>query len=286
MIYKKNVNFPYPVLQNSIDCYGDCEFDLDIKDTKENKLEYEFKYEFSIGSEFIRNLIKDDKATLYLIIHSGDNKFFEVNLDESELKVNRNKLHLSKRTEFQMMIKANENINFKKNNDITGLYAELKDEIVVDKNSILGFSNIVTLEESKKEGIDLFEKKVDKNLKSEIKIELTNDIIIIIYRDEAFQFSDQLNNSGILNNLYVYMGLQKALYKFIEVNKGQDEEEVDLEEMDLPNSELDKKLYKLMKGKMIRVLNMDNIDEVIYLISDGIIEKFTNKIKGYINDRD
>ena len=55
--------------------------------------------------------------------------------------------------------------------------------------------------------------------------------------------------------------------------------------MDLPNSELDKKLYKLMKGKLISTLNMDNIDEVIYLISDGIVEKFTNRIRGYIDDR-
>lgn len=284
MIYKKNVNFPYPVLQNSLDCYGECEFDLDIKSTKENKLEYEFEYEFSIGSKFIKDLIKDKQATLYLIIHSGDNKFFEIDLEKTNLKINRNNLHLSKRTEFQMMIKANEDISFKNNDDITGLYAELKDQIVVDKNSVLGFSNIVTLEESKKEGIELFEKKVDVSLKSEIKIELTSDTIIIIYRDEAFQFTDVLNN-GILNNLYVYMGLQKALYKFIETNKGKDEEEVDLEDIELPNSELDKKLYKLMKGKMIRTLNMDNIDEVIYLISDGIVEKFTNKIRGYINDR-
>lgn len=282
MIYKKNVNFPYPVLQNALDCYGECEFDLDIKNTKENKLGYEFEYEFSIGSEFIKKLIRDKQATLYLIIHSGDNKFFEIELESKELPVERKKLHLSKRTEFQMMVKANEDISFKNNNDITGLYAELKDEIVVDKNSILGFSNIVTLEESKKEGVELFEKKVDKNLKSEIKIELTSDTIIIIYRDEAFQFSDVLNNE-VLNNLYVYMGLQKALYKFIETNKGRDDEEVDLEDIELPNSELDKKLYKLMKGKMISRLNLDNVDEVIYLISDGIVEKFTSKIRGYIN---
>lgn len=285
MIYKKNVNFPYPVLQNGIDCYGKCEFDLDMKDTKENKLEYEFNYDFSIGSEFILDLLKNKKATLYFIIHSGDNTFFEVKLKQNIFKINKNRFRLGKRTEFQMMIKANEDISFRNNNDIVGLYSELKDELVVEKNSILGFSNVVTLEKSKKEGLELFEKRVDPKLKSEIKIDLTNDTIILNYKKEEYQFSNELN-SGYLNNLYIYMGLQKALYNFIENNKIKaNEQEVDIEDMNLPNSELDKKLYKLMKGKMIDRLTFDNIDEVIYLISDGIVEKFTNKVRGYIDDR-
>ncbi|MFR8620153.1 MAG: hypothetical protein ACLVEC_05085, partial [Romboutsia timonensis] len=80
------------------------------------------------------------------------------------------------------------------------------------------------------------------------------------------------------NNAYVYMGLQKALYRFV-MNNGEDGE-VDLDEIDVPENSLDLKLYNLMKKKMVTDVNLENIDSVIYLISDKILEKFSSAVRG------
>jgi hypothetical protein len=48
----------------------------------------------------------------------------------------------------------------------------------------------------------------------------------------------------------------------------------------VPENVLDFKLYQLMIKKMVEELSVDNIDEVIYQISDRIIEKFTSAVKG------
>ena len=74
------------------------------------------------------------------------------------------------------------------------------------------------------------------------------------------------------------MGLQKALYRFI-VNNSEDHESVDLEEMEPPNDGLDFKLYNLMRKKKISELNIENIDEVIYYISDKMLEKYTAAVR-------
>jgi hypothetical protein len=55
--------------------------------------------------------------------------------------------------------------------------------------------------------------------------------------------------SNTLNNPYIYMGLQKALLRFL-VNNG-DGEQVDLDQIDMPLDQLDLKLYNLMKKKVV-----------------------------------
>ena len=102
--------------------------------------------------------------------------------------------------------------------------------------------------------------------------------VYIHYKNENFQFSDS-PKSSILNNVYVYMGLQRALMQFV-MNYSQDGEDIDLDEIDVPENGLDFKLYNLMKKKMIDRINLDNIDEIIALISDRILEKFTNSVRG------
>ena len=74
------------------------------------------------------------------------------------------------------------------------------------------------------------------------------------------------------------MGLQKALYRFI-VNNSEDHEEVDLDEIEPPSDGLDFKLYNLMRKKKISELNIENIDEVIYSISDKMLEKYTAAVR-------
>ena len=171
---------------------------------------------------------------------------------------------------------------YKNNYDLSSFYEEFKDEIYVPKNSILGFSNSVIFDGSTNKPLELFEKKVNPNLKSDVKIELGSETIIINYKNEALQFTD-LPQSSTFNNPYVYMGLQKALYRFI-VNNSEDHECVDLDEIEPPNDGLDFKLYNLMKKKKISELNIENIDEVIYSISDKMLEKYTAAVRRLYSD--
>jgi hypothetical protein len=48
----------------------------------------------------------------------------------------------------------------------------------------------------------------------------------------------------------------------------------------MPIDQLDLKLYDLMKKKMVSEVGIDTIDEVIYAISDRIMEKYTAAVKG------
>lgn len=52
MIYKKDANFPYPILTNTSNSYDNCSFILDI-DLEENTNEYIFEIKYDITSPFI-----------------------------------------------------------------------------------------------------------------------------------------------------------------------------------------------------------------------------------------
>lgn len=277
MIYKKDANFPYPLLTNTSNSYDGCNFTLDIE-LNENTYEYIFQIKYEIESDFIKKLIRENKAQLVLVVQSKDNKFFNLNLNENIKTIPKNRISLSKRTTIQLLIQSKEEINFKDNHDLNSFYGSIKDQINVPKHSILGFSNSVMFDGSTSKPLELFEKKVDINLKSEVKVELGSETIIINYKSEELQFIDSPVSSTI-NNIYVYMGLQKALYRFVNTY-GQEDEEVDLEELDLPTDGLDLKLYRLMKSKMIKSVSLDNVDEVICSITDRILDKYTSAVRG------
>ena len=281
MIYKKDANFPYPILTNTSNSYDNCSFILDIN-LEENTNEYIFEINYDITSPFIEKLLQNGQATLILIIQSKDNKFFNLEYGQKTKSISKSRISLSKRTTIQLFIQSNEEINFKNNYDLSSFYEEFKDEIYVPKNSILGFSNSVVFDGSTNKPLELFEKKVNPNLKSDVKIELGSETIIINYKNEALQFTD-LPQSSTFNNPYVYMGLQKALYRFI-VNNSEDHESVDLDEIEPPSDGLDFKLYNLMKKKKISELNIENIDEVIYSISDKMLEKYTAAVRRLYSD--
>ena len=281
MIYKKDANFPYPILTNTSNSYDNCSFILDIN-LEENTNEYIFEINYDITSPFIEKLLQNGQATLVLIIQSKDNKFFNIEYGQKTKSISKSRISLSKRTTIQLFIQSNEEINFKNNYDLSSFYEEFKDEIDVPKNSILGFSNSVIFDGSTNKPLELFEKKVNLNLKSDVKIELGSETIIINYKNESLQFTD-LPQSSTFNNPYVYMGLQKALYRFI-VNNSEDHECVDLEEIEPPNDGLDFKLYNLMRKKKISELNIENIDEVIYSISDKMLEKYTAAVRRLYSD--
>lgn len=281
MIYKKDANFPYPILTNTSNSYDNCSFILDIN-LEENTNEYIFEINYDITSPFIEKLLQNGQATLVLIIQSKDNKFFNIEYGQKTKSISKSRISLSKRTTIQLFIQSNEEINFKNNYDLSSFYEEFKDEIDVPKNSILGFSNSVVFDGSTNKPLELFEKKVNPNLKSDVKIELGSETIIINYKNESLQFTD-LPQSSTFNNPYVYMGLQKALYRFI-VNNSEDHECVDLDEIEPPNDGLDFKLYNLMRKKRISELNIENIDEVIYSISDKMLEKYTAAVRRLYSD--
>ncbi|MGL5383755.1 MAG: hypothetical protein ACRDCC_09755, partial [Culicoidibacterales bacterium] len=75
MIYKKDANFPYPLLTNNSLGYTDAEFYFDIE-LIENSEAYEFKLETTITSHFINQLLANQQAQLVFIIQAKDNKFY------------------------------------------------------------------------------------------------------------------------------------------------------------------------------------------------------------------
>lgn len=277
MIYKKDANFPYPLITDKENSgYNDLYFTIDIN-LEENIEGYRFEIEKNIESSFIEKQLIEEKAELIFVIQSRDNKFFNMNINNKFIFIPKSRISLGKRTSIQLIIKSKENISFEFNEDLNEFYSSFKQDIIVPKNSILGFSNILTFDGSIEKPLELFEKKIDPNLKSDIEIYLSSETIVIKYKNDSFQFSDSPQSKN-LNNTYVYMGLQKALFRFI-INNGEDGY-VDLNSISPPENGLDLKLYNLMIKKMISELNFENIDSVIYLISDKIIEKFMNTVRG------
>lgn len=280
MIYKKDANFPYPILTNTSNSYVTSQFILNVE-LHENVHHYRFDFDYEIDSDFINKLLKTDQAQLILVIQSRDNKFYCLSNHQKSVEIAKSRISLSKRTSIQLHLQSKIDISFADNDDLSGLYDKFRNDIIVPAHSILGFSNVVMFEGSSTKPLELFEKKVDPALKSDIKIELTSETIVIHYRSPEYQFNS-LPKSNTLNNPYVYTGLHTALQRFI-ANNGDEDGFVDLETIDPPSSPLELKLYHLMKKKMIESLTIDNIDEVIYAISDKIIEKYTSTVRELIS---
>ena len=276
MIFSKNAIFPYPVLKNELDDYTENIFNLEV-DLKDNTNEFIFEITYEIGSDYIKNLIDTKKAALFLVIRAKDNKFFRVE-NNSKVSIPKNRTSLDNRTSIQLIIRAEEQIDFQDNNDLTDFYTGIKTKISIDKHCLLGLSNVVIFDGSMRKPFDIFEKRISSDLNSDIKIEVGSETIIIEYKHEDYQFVTS-PNSSILNYPYIYMGMQKALMKMIK-EKSDDGESLDFTDMEMPEEPLYAKLYNLLKSKGIDGVDINNIDEVIYKSSDRILEKFSNVIKG------
>ena len=276
MIFSKNAIFPYPVLKNELDDYTENIFNLEV-DLKDNTNEFIFEITYEIGSDYIKNLIDTKKAALFLVIRAKDNKFFRVE-NNSKVSIPKNRISLDNRTSIQLIIRAEEQIDFQDNNDLTDFYTGIKTKISIDKHCLLGLSNVVIFDGSMRKPFDIFEKRISSDLNSDIKIEVGSETIIIEYKHEDYQFVTS-PNSSILNYPYIYMGMQKALMKMIK-EKSDDGESLDFNDMEMPEEPLYAKLYNLLKSKGIDGVDINNIDEVIYKSSDRILETFSNVIKG------
>ena len=292
MIYNKEVAFPYPVLMTGFGNYKDDNFNFDILAVTENIDEFNFSYEFEISSDFIKSLLINKKAKAVLIIRSKDNKFYILDTPAhendkfyGEQKISKKRLSLIKeKTRLQIFIQSSETINYSGNDDLVEFFDTIKNEIVVEKNAVIAISSEVVFDKESRKDPELFEKSIDENLKSEIGIELTSDVIVIKYKNSDFQFF-----SKELNYPYIYMGLQKALYRLIiNINSQLEndfDETINISELNSDDYEgLNYKLLSLLQNKSVRELNFDKIDEVIYKISDKIIEKYAKVIKRISED--
>ena len=278
MIYKKDANFPYPILTNTSNAYNNAKFHLVIG-LDEIGNDYCFEPQYDISSEFIKSQIQSENASLILVVQNKDTKFYEMDQDQKFIKIPRERISIKEKTSIQLLIKAKEDISFINNEDLSDFYGNFKESILVPKNSILGLSNIITLNVIKKPQ-ELFEKKIDPNLKGPFEIELSNETIILKFKNENYQFVDIPNNRD-LNNAYIREGLGRAVINFV-INNGE-ENVVEIDEIDPPEVELDFKLYNLMKSRNIKEVGLENIDEVVNIIGNNIIEKFTNAVRGLYN---
>ena len=278
MIYKKDANFPYPILTNTSNAYNNSKFHLVIG-LDEIGNDYCFEPQYDISSEFIKSQIQSENASLILVVQNKDTKFYEMDQDQKFIKIPRERISIKEKTSIQLLIKAKEDISFINNEDLSDFYGNFKESILVPKNSILGLSNIITLNVIKKPQ-ELFEKKIDPNLKGPFEIELSNETIILKFKNENYQFVDIPNNRD-LNNAYIREGLGRAVINFV-INNGE-ENVVEIDEIDPPEVELDFKLYNLMKSRNVKEVSLENIDEVVNIIGNNIIEKFTNAVRGLYN---
>lgn len=280
MIYTKKANFPYPVLMNFTDDYVDPEFELDVN-IRDNTDEFAVEVKWKISSEYIKELLRAKSASLILIIKSKDNQFYKLeNSKKIQVNIPKKKLCINARTVMQLMIQANEDIDFSQNNDLNLFYNDVKSDIYVKKGNVLAFSNTVIFDGSQNKPFELFEKKIDSSIKSDVEIRLGAETILVVYKKEEYQFSG-IQNSKELNYPYIYMGLQKALISFlIHANPENVDEGVQVDEMEPPENALEGKLYSLMQSKNITELSMDNLDEVIYQISDNLIMRYYDAVRG------
>lgn len=277
MIFTKEASFPYPILSGLSEAYQDNTFEIEI-DLQENTNDYYFSFDYVIGSTFIQDLLNQKQAKLIAIIRSNDNKFFDINENNRTVIIPKTRISLSKRTAIQMMIRAEDTIFLKQNNDLIDAYSGMSEKITIPKHGLLGISNVVYYDGNIKKPYEIFEKKVNKDLKSDIQIELGVETIIIHYKSEDMQFPTH-PNSKILNYPYLYLGLQKALMMMIE-ELSDGEGIICVSEIEIPENPLQTKLLNLIKSKKVEKVDYECIDEVIYKISDRLIEKYTHSMKG------
>lgn len=272
MIFSKNASFPYPVYANGINSYIEPAFSFDVQ-INDNYDNYVFKGSYEINSPYISNLIETGAAELFYVIQSKDNQYYRVMNNEFDVEVKKSRISLSKRTAIQMMVMANTELNYSDNDELDPYYDKQKNEIIIPKNSMIAMSNVIYFDGDIKHPYKLFEKKLDKNLSSAMKYELSDETIIIHYRDEKY-----MSIQEVLNHPYIYTGLYKALMSMIRSEAEVDEDFIDLLNIDRPSG-LNSKLYDLMINKGIPELTYENIDEVIDRITDRIIDKYALALK-------
>ena len=237
---------------------------------------YIFTLHYEISSPFLIQLLEAEEARLMLIVQSGDNHFEKISYGQTEVKLKKNRLALSKRTKLQLHIQSLNTITFSDAHDLSLFYAEYKDEIEVKAYSLLGYSDEVVFESSSVKPVDIFERSIREELPVPFKVELSSETIILVFRDLETSL-EKGNLKKNVRNMYFYLGLNRALIDFVQTYAS-DEEFLALESID-PEKGLHRKLKELMLSKGITEVDPERLDETIQNMSDKIIEKYTTGIK-------
>ena len=278
MIYTQRANFPYPVLMNNSDDYVGAEFNFNLN-LKDDDNDFILEIDWDMSSEFIEKQIKTGNAEVVLIIKSKDNQFHILpRTNHTSKRISRKKLCIGARTVMQLMVISKKEISFANNDDLNEFYDDLKNEISVKPGQVLAFSDTEIYDGSQEKPFDLFEKRVDPDHETDIDVELGDETIIIVYKDNKYQFAEK-RYSKEYNYPYIYLGLQKALTRFIlNHNVDNPDDGVDITTMNEPDNALEYKLYVLMQSKNIDTLYFENMDWVIQKISDNIIKRYADAI--------
>ena len=280
MIYKKEASFPYPVLSNNSTNYKENDFILDVSNLTGNEDMYTFEFSYEITSSFVNQLLSAGKANLIFVIQSQDNFFKILKKGEKIVSVPKNRLSLSYRTAIQLLIRSVDEIGFSECDELNDFYEEIRDDITIERNNLVGYSNLVVFEGSENKPLELIERKVDPTLTSSFKVELGPSTIVLVFKDEKYQLNDIMRNNSVMN-MYIYEGLSRALYKFIQDNQSgmENEEFIELNSLSEQSTPLNQKLLDLMLNKGIEDIDLESIDRVISIISNNIIEKFVYSIR-------
>lgn len=273
MIYTTEASFPYPIISYSSNDYLDNTFFIDVE-IKSNSEYYSLFFNINLNSKYLKKLLEENLIEYYVIIKTQDSSFYKLS-STNQLDIEKRKLSFKNNSKIQLILKSNSTLNFKDNFDIDPFYTEDNSNIIIEKNSIIGFSNVVIFENSKKSSVDLFEKKIDKNITSDIKIEIRDENIVLFFKSEDYQYN-KLTESKRLNYPYIYMGLQKLLMEMIAtISKNSDNIlEIGNDSLAKANKGVYIKIINLLANKNIKEISFENIDHVINLISPNIIDGY------------
>lgn len=282
MIYNKEASFSYPVFAENINAYANPIFNFDVTNLTATDDEYIFTIEYNINSDFLNELIELRKASLVFIINTSDNFFVKLEPGQKSIRVSNKRLSFNSRATIQLQIQAETQIEFNEADGLNEFYKIFKENISVDRYSLLGFTQRVTYTNPDKFPIDLFRYKVEAEMSHDFEIELTPNDIVLKVRINRYLFPNIVNRNSMLN-MYIYVGLSRALNQFIRNNiqltDREEEAEIWLDTLSSTNSILDDKLLELMKDHGVEYISYDNIDEIIHLTSDKIVDKFVKNIE-------
>lgn len=277
MIYTKDAVFPYPILSNTSTSYTENKFQLDVSIIDETKTSYKFRLLVYLSSYFLQNQLSLGNARYYLIIQSNDNLVVPLNYDQNELTVQKSRLSLTSRTRIQLQILSEKPINFASSEELNSFYKKMREQIEVRKNTLLGYSNVVEFIGDEPKALDLFEQGVNENLATDFTIKLNDECINLQFRTKELALDSLAVNKNV-KNMYLYIGLERALRDFISVYQDSNEL-VELDNMATIEKPLHEKLKSLMLSKYLHEISYDQLDDIIQKIAPDLIEKYTESIK-------
>src|SRR5699024_7554294 len=140
---------------------------------------YIFIFEYELHSEFLMSLLRNDKAHLNIIIQSNDNCYKRIKYSDNLIEIPKKRLSLNKKTIIQLQIQSKQEVSFAESKELTAFYKEFRKDIIVPKNSLLGFSNFVRYDGEGNKPLHLFEYETNPQLKSEFKVELSPSTIVL-----------------------------------------------------------------------------------------------------------